>query len=96
MAQKKKKNIWDNNVNNIVASKSIETKTNSKYLIEYLDEVIKPSVLLLPKMYGYFNTFRDKDWNKDNKLVSFRRDGEKVLKTVKPFVLKLKTSNILN
>ena len=61
MAQKKKKNIWDNNVNNIVASKSIETKTNSKYLIEYLDEVIKPSVLLLPKMYGYFNTFRDKD-----------------------------------
>ena len=58
---KKKKNIWDNNVNNIVASKSIETKTNSKYLIEYLDEVIKPSVLLLPKMYGYFNTFRDKD-----------------------------------
>ena len=29
--------IWDVNVNNIAISKSIETKTNSKYLNEYLD-----------------------------------------------------------
>ena len=32
-AKKKKKKIWDVNVNNIDVSKLIETKTNSKYLI---------------------------------------------------------------
>ena len=31
--KKKKKKIWDVNVNNIDVSKLIETKTNSKYLI---------------------------------------------------------------
>ena len=32
---KKSKQIWDVNVDNIVLSKIIETKTNSKYLIGY-------------------------------------------------------------
>ena len=32
-AAKKSMKIWDVNVDNIVASKLIETKTNSKYLI---------------------------------------------------------------
>ena len=38
------------NVNDIVISDLIETKTNSKYLIGYLDKVIRPLVLILPKM----------------------------------------------
>ena len=41
------------NVGTIVASKLIRTKTNSKYSIGYLDEVIIPSVLILPKISGY-------------------------------------------
>ena len=36
------------NVDNIVVSKLIETKTNYKYLIVYLDEV-RRFVLILPK-----------------------------------------------
>ena len=38
------------NVNDIVISDLIETKTNSKYLIGYLDKVVRPLVLILPKM----------------------------------------------
>ena len=41
---KKSINIWDN-VDNIVISKSIKTQKRSKYLIGYLDDVIKPIVL---------------------------------------------------
>ena len=33
--------IWNVNVDNIVISNLIETNNNSKYLIGYLDEVIK-------------------------------------------------------
>ena len=43
-------------VDNIVDSKLIKTKTNYKYLIGYLDEVIRPLILVLPKMSGYFKT----------------------------------------
>ena len=56
MVQKKKKNNkrlnepMNVNVNDIVISDLIETKTNSKYLIGYLDKVIRPLVLILPKM----------------------------------------------
>ena len=39
----------DVNVDNIVVSKLIETNNNSKYLIGYLDEVIKPLLLILSK-----------------------------------------------
>ena len=49
----KNPNIWDVNVKNIVISKLIETKTNSKYLIGYLDKVIKPLVLILLKISGH-------------------------------------------
>ena len=45
--------ILDFNLDNIVVSKLIETKTNSKYLIGYLDEIIRPLVLILSKMSGY-------------------------------------------
>ena len=58
--------IWDVNVDNIVVSKLIESN-NSKYLIGYLNEVIKPLVLILPKISGYIKTLKDKDGIKDNK-----------------------------
>ena len=38
-AAKKTPNIWDVNVDNIVISKFVKTKTNSKYLIAYLDKL---------------------------------------------------------
>ena len=34
------KKLWNVNVNNIVILELVEIKTNSKYLIEYLDKVI--------------------------------------------------------
>ena len=45
--------MWDVNFDNITVSKTIETKTNSNYSIGYLDEVIRPLVLILPKMSEY-------------------------------------------
>ena len=53
--------IWDVIVDNIVMSKLIETKTNSKYFIGYLDKVIRPLVLMIPKMNGYVKTFKVKE-----------------------------------
>ena len=41
----------------MVISKLTETKTNYKYLIEYLDKAIRLLVLILPKMNGYVKTF---------------------------------------
>ena len=41
--------------------KLVETKTNSKYLIEYIDKVIRTLVLVLPKMSEYVKTFNIKD-----------------------------------
>ena len=45
--------IWDVNVDNIVISKLVKTKTNSKYLIGYLDKAVRPLVLIIPRMRGY-------------------------------------------
>ena len=56
-AAKKPIKIWDVNVDNIVISKLIETKINSKYLIGYSDKAITPLVLVMPKMSGYVKTF---------------------------------------
>ena len=77
--------IWDVNVDNIVISKLVETKTNSKYLIRYLDQVIRPLYLILAKMSGYVKN------HKNSKLVSFCIDEEKLLEKHKAFGLKLKT-----
>ena len=41
-AAKKPVNIWNVDIENIVISKLIETKTNSKYMIGYLDKFTKP------------------------------------------------------
>ena len=53
--------IEEVNIDNIVISKLVETKTNSQYLIGYLDKVIRPLVLIMPKMSGYVQTFKVKD-----------------------------------
>ena len=83
--KKKKKNygannpikIWDVNVDNIIISKLAETKINFKYLIGYLDKVIRPLFFILLKMSEYVQTFKVK--SKNDKLISFRKDDEKLL-----------------
>ena len=82
MLQKKPIKIWDVNAGNIVISKLIETKTNSKDLIGIKsDKTIRPLFLIMPKMSGYVKTFKVKEGNKDkiNKLMSFCKDEEKLL-----------------
>ena len=78
---KKPIEIWNVSTDNIVISKLVERKNNSKSLIGYLDEVIRPLVLILPKMSGYVNTFKDKggDENKNNKLMSLSVDDGNLL-----------------
>ena len=78
--------ILDINVGGIVISKLIEAKANSKYLIGYFDNAIKHLVLIMPKLSGYVNTFKihktfkikDRDKDKNNKLMSFHIDDEKL------------------
>ena len=84
-AAKNPKKIWDANADNIVISKLIETKTNSKYLIGYSEKAIRPLILIMPKMSGYVKTFKVKDGDKDknNKLMLFRKDDEKLLEKYK-------------
>ena len=55
---------WAVDIKNIVISEFVETKNNSQYLIGYLNKVIRPAVLILPKMSGYVKTFKVKDNNK--------------------------------
>ena len=65
----------------MVISKLNKTKTNSKYLFKYLDKAIRSLlVLIMPKMSAYANTFKVKDGDKDknNKLMSFSMDDEKL------------------
>ena len=69
-AAKKHIKIWDANVNNVVISKLVEIKTNSKYLVGYLDKVMRPSILIMPKMKGCVKKFKVND--KNNKLMSFQ------------------------
>ena len=87
MVQKKKKTlqIWNVNVDNIVLLRLVETKTNFNCLIEFLEKVIRPLLLILPKISGFAKTFivknRDKDKNQRQK--SFRIDDEKLLEKYK-------------
>ena len=61
------------NVDNIVISKFVKTKTNSKSL--YKD--IRPLVFIMPKMSGYVKTFKVED--KNNKLMSYCIDDGKLI-----------------
>ena len=85
MLQEKPIKIWDVNVDNIVISKLIKRKTNSKYLIGHLDKVIRALVLIMTKMSGYDKTFKVKDGHKDKntKLMSLDIDEEKLLEKYK-------------
>ena len=51
------------------------------YLIEYLDKLIRPLVLILPKISGYVKIFTVKD--KSNKLMSFHINDKKLLEKFK-------------
>ena len=91
--------IWDNNVDNIVISKLVKTKTKCKYLMGIkVDKAIRPLVLIMPKMNGYVEKVevKDVDKNKNNKSMLFHIDAEKLLKSAKLFGLRLEIYNILN
>ena len=68
-AAKRPIKIWDVNVDNVVISKLVKTKTNSNSLMEYLDKAIRSLILIMPKMSGYVKTFKVKEG--DNKLNVF-------------------------
>ena len=84
-AGKKPIKIWDVNVENIVISRLTETKSNSKYLIGYSDKAMRPLILIMSRMSGYVKTFKVKDGDKDknNTLMSFHIDDEKLLEKYK-------------
>ena len=69
------------NVDNIVISNVIKRKPNTKYMIGYLDEDIRPLDSTMPKISGYINTFKVED--KNNKLMFFHIDDEKLLEKYK-------------
>ena len=71
----------------IVISKLLKTKTNSKYLIGYLDKAIRPLVLIMPKMSGYVKTFKVKKGN--NKLMSLPINDKKLLEMYKAIWIKI-------
>ena len=49
------------NIDNLVLSKLVQTKSNSEYLIGFLDKVTRPLVLIMAKMRGYDKTFKVED-----------------------------------
>ena len=75
MFLKKQIKVWDVDVDNIVISKLLKTKNNYECLIRYLDNVIRPLALILPKMSRYVKFFK----GKNNKLMSVRIDDDKLL-----------------
>ena len=52
-ASKRLIKICDVNVDKIVISKLVKTKTNSKYLIVYFDKTIRTLVMIMSKMSEY-------------------------------------------
>ena len=82
MLQEKDIKIWDVNIDNIVISKLIETKT----------KVIRTFVLIMPKMNRHVKIFKVKDGDKDenNKLMLFCIDNEELLEKYKAIWTKIK------
>ena len=76
--------IWNVNVDNIFILELVQTKTYPKYLIGYLDKVIRPLVIILFKMSGYVKTFKVKNGDKDknNNVMYFAIDDEKLLENI--------------
>ena len=56
-------------------------------MIGYLDKIIRPLVLIIPKMSGYVKTFKGKEGT--NKLMSFRIDDAKLLEKYKAIWTKI-------
>ena len=56
-------------------------------MIGYLHKVIKPLVLILPKIRGYVETFKDE--NKHNKLMYLIIDHQKLLENYKAYFTKI-------
>ena len=79
----------DVNIDNIVISKLVKTKTNAKYLIGYSEKTIRPLVLIMPKISRYIKTFKVED--KKSKLIFLRIDDKKLLQKYKAIWTKLKT-----
>ena len=65
-------------------------------MIGYLDKVIKPLVLTLPKMSRHVKTFKvkDRDKDKNNKLITFRIDDVKLLEMYKAIWTNIELKNI--
>ena len=58
-ATKRPMKIWYVNVNHIVISKLVKTKTDPKYLVGLkFNKAIRPLVLVMPKMSGYVKTLK--------------------------------------
>ena len=66
-------------------------QNNSENLIGYLDEVIRPLHLILPKRSGYVKMFKVKDGDKDknNRLMSLCVDDDKLLEKYKTIWTKI-------
>ena len=86
-ATKEPKKIWDVNVDNVVISKLVKTKTNSKFLIGYSDKAIRPLVLIMPETSESVKIFKVED--KNSKLMSFHIDDEKLLEKYKAIWTKI-------
>ena len=86
-AAKRPIKIWDVNVDNKFILKLVKTKINSKYLIGYLDKVIRTLVLIMPKTSGYVKTFKVNEG--DNKFMSFCIDDQKLLEKYKTIWTKI-------
>ena len=77
---KKSYNIWDVNFDDIVISKLVKAKTNSKYFIGMkFNKATRPLVMIIPKMSEYVKVFIVKkgDKDKNNKWIYFRVEDEK-------------------
>ena len=98
---RKTRNIWDVNVNNIVISKLVETKNNSKYLIEFLDVralksikrchsiISSESISFWYCLKWYVNIFKVKDKDKNKKLMPFRINNRNLLDKYKTIWTKI-------
>ena len=84
--------VWDVNINNIVISKLIETKTNSMYLIGYSDKAARQLVLIMPKMSEYVNICKvnDEDNDRSNEIISARIDDKKLFEKYEGILIKIK------
>ena len=73
---------WDVDINNIVILKVV--KTNSRHLVGYLDNVIRPSLLMLRKLSRHVQIFKVKngDKNKNSKFYVFPYRRWKMLKEI--------------